>query len=182
MRKFLVFVVLFLALSAGAARAQFCPGASPYVFIDVPDSDPFCAFITQMAVEGITEGCEVVDANTRRYCPDDSVTRKQMAAFLARLMNRGVTLYSVVNANGTLARDRGVTTVNKLGTGTYEVIFDRNVTSCVYTATVGPSGGGSALGEVNIASRGGNANGVFVDTNTSAGTAADLPFHLLVTC
>ena len=49
-------------------------------------------------------------------------------------------------------------------------------------ATVGPSGAGSALGEVNVADRSGNVEAVFVDTNTSAGTAADLPFRLVVVC
>jgi hypothetical protein len=49
-------------------------------------------------------------------------------------------------------------------------------------ATVAPAGAGSALGELNVADRSGNAEAVFVDTNTSAGVAADLPFHLVVLC
>ncbi len=37
-------------------------------------------------------------------------------------------------------------------------------------------------GEVNVADRSGNAEAVFVDTNTSAGAAADRAFRLIVVC
>jgi hypothetical protein len=48
-------------------------------FIDVPPDNPFYRFIDQMAVRRITLGCTAT-----MYCPDDSVTRGQMAAFLVR--------------------------------------------------------------------------------------------------
>ena len=86
MRKLVFVVVLVLAiLPFGAARAQFCPGAAPYVFTDVPANDAFCGFVTRMAVDGITGGCQIIDANNRLYCPNDPVTRLQMAAFMMRL-------------------------------------------------------------------------------------------------
>jgi predicted small lipoprotein YifL len=50
-------------------------------FLDVPRSNPFYAFIDQMAIRGITLGC---DLNGPLYCPSGIVTRGQMAAFLAR--------------------------------------------------------------------------------------------------
>lgn len=50
-------------------------------FNDVPPSNVFYAFIDRMAVRGITFGCS---ANPPLYCPTDSVTRAQMAAFLVR--------------------------------------------------------------------------------------------------
>ena len=84
MRKFVV-LLAFALLPLGTAQAQFCPGAAPYVFTDVLAGDTFCGFITRMAVEGITTGCQIIDANNRRYCPDDFVTRKQMSAFMIRL-------------------------------------------------------------------------------------------------
>ena len=183
MRKLLLAVCFCLSLGAGTARAQFCDGAPPYVFVDVLASDAFCPFITQMAVLGITEGCEIIDANARRYCPNDTVSRKQMAAFLGRLVLRVQPLFAVITSDGVLVRGRGVTSVTKLGgSGAYEVIFDRDVSKCAYTASVGPPTTGTVLGEVNIATRGGNDNGVFVDTNTSEGAAADKSFHLHVIC
>ncbi|MFO1311185.1 MAG: tail fiber domain-containing protein [Burkholderiales bacterium] len=79
-------VAVLLAMTQ-PARAQFCPGVSPWVFDDVLASDPFCGFITWMADNGITLGCVTIDANHRLYCPNDNVSRKQMAAFMNRLGN-----------------------------------------------------------------------------------------------
>jgi photosystem II stability/assembly factor-like uncharacterized protein len=50
-------------------------------FQDVPPANPFYAFIEELAVRGITLGCS---ANPPLYCPTQSVTRGQMAAFLVR--------------------------------------------------------------------------------------------------
>jgi hypothetical protein len=48
-------------------------------FNDVPSTNPFYAFIDRMAVLQITLGC-----GNGNYCPNDGVTRAQMAAFLVR--------------------------------------------------------------------------------------------------
>jgi hypothetical protein len=50
-------------------------------FTDVPPSNLFYNFIDRMAVVGITLGCT---PDHSMYCPNDSVTRAQMAAFLVR--------------------------------------------------------------------------------------------------
>jgi hypothetical protein len=50
-------------------------------FADVPPSHTAFPFVADMAVRGITLGCA---ANPPLYCPDDVVTRGQMAAFLVR--------------------------------------------------------------------------------------------------
>jgi hypothetical protein len=49
------------------------------VFTDVPASYWAAAWIERLAAEGITTGCA---ANL--YCPEDPVTREQMAVFLTR--------------------------------------------------------------------------------------------------
>jgi len=51
-------------------------------FNDVPVTDPFAAWIKQLAAEGITGGC-----GNGNYCPTDPVTRGQMAVFLIRTFN-----------------------------------------------------------------------------------------------
>ncbi|MET0566979.1 MAG: S-layer homology domain-containing protein [Acidimicrobiia bacterium] len=51
-------------------------------FQDVPDSHTFHTAIDFMAANGITQGCNP-PANTN-YCPEDPVTRSQMAGFLKR--------------------------------------------------------------------------------------------------
>ncbi|MEP7273932.1 MAG: PQQ-dependent sugar dehydrogenase [Acidobacteriota bacterium] len=50
-------------------------------FVDVPPASTFYAFIEEMALRGVTLGC---DLNGPLYCPTGTVTRGQMAAFLAR--------------------------------------------------------------------------------------------------
>ena len=86
MRKSLL-VAGFLALGwiSIPAQAVPCPGVTPWVFDDVLDTDPFCAYITDVANRGVTLGCQIIDANHRLYCPSTAVPREQMAAFLSRL-------------------------------------------------------------------------------------------------
>jgi hypothetical protein len=49
-------------------------------FEDVPDNHPHAAGIGYLAQTGITGGC-----TPDRYCPDNPVTRAQMATFMRRL-------------------------------------------------------------------------------------------------
>ncbi len=55
------------------------PSASGSVFSDVPTNHPFAPWIEQLAAEGISAGCA-----SNRYCPENPVTRAQMAVFLVR--------------------------------------------------------------------------------------------------
>ena len=116
---------------------------------------------------------------------DNSIDSGEIVDFSLTNQDVGV-LFAEVNADGTLANSSGagVTSarVGAVGAGTYEVDFARTITLCTSVATVGPAGGGSSLGEVNVADRAGNVEAVFVDTNTSAGAAGDRPFRLVVVC
>ena len=57
-------------------------------FDDVPDSNIFHDDIAWLADADVTRGCNPPD-NTQ-FCPDDNVTRGQMAAFMNRLANNRV--------------------------------------------------------------------------------------------
>ena len=57
----------------------FTPAGCAGVFGDVPCSSPFAPWIEQLAAEGITGGC-----GGGNYCPDNPVTREQMAVFLLK--------------------------------------------------------------------------------------------------
>lgn len=59
--------------------AGFSPPPATGVFTDVPPGSFAANWIEQLAAEGITSGCG--DGN---YCPDNPVTRAQMAVFLVR--------------------------------------------------------------------------------------------------
>jgi hypothetical protein len=56
-------------------------------FTDVPASNVFHDDIAWLADAGVTKGCNPPD-NTQ-FCPSDTVTREQMAAFLRRLAESG---------------------------------------------------------------------------------------------
>jgi hypothetical protein len=65
------------------ALGEFNPPTPPSQrFLDVPPSNVFYNFIDRMAVLNITLGC-----GGGNYCPGQSVTRGQMAAFLVRAFN-----------------------------------------------------------------------------------------------
>ena len=55
-------------------------------FADVPDSNIFHDDISWMLDNGITSGC----GDGTNYCPQDNVTRQQMAAFMRRLATKKV--------------------------------------------------------------------------------------------
>src|SRR5882757_3562225 len=53
------------------------PSCTTAVFDDVPCSDPQAPWINELVQRGVTAGC-----GGRNYCPDNPVTRDQMAVFL----------------------------------------------------------------------------------------------------
>ena len=65
-------VVDALPVSAAPATATF---------LDVPASNPFFQFVEALAASGITAGC-----GGGNYCPNNPVTRGQMAVFLAKAL------------------------------------------------------------------------------------------------
>jgi hypothetical protein len=68
-------------LRARHGQAYAPPPATGAVFADVPATHWAAPWIERLHAEGITSGCAT---NPFRYCPDDTVTRAQMAAFLVR--------------------------------------------------------------------------------------------------
>ncbi len=184
MRKLiLIAAVLFVAM-AGPVRAAGCPGAAPYVFNDVDASDPFCAYVTFMAQQGITGGCVTIDSTHRLYCPVDAVTRLQMAAFMGRLATAvDKQFFASIRSDGTINRGTHLTSSQRFSPGAYEVIFDRDIRSCGYSATVGEGDiGGATPGQIGITRRSGNNNGVFLQIYDKTGVLADRDFFVTVIC
>jgi len=73
-----------MALSVVETPSAGCPSAAGTAtvqvdFLDVPPTHPFHDFVDTIARDGITAGCGVGN-----YCPDNPVTRAQMAVFLLR--------------------------------------------------------------------------------------------------
>jgi hypothetical protein len=72
--------LLVSAVLLGAAVAFPLGVLASHQFSDVPDSNQYHADIDALADSGVTTGC-----GGGKYCPDDFVTREQMAAFMNRL-------------------------------------------------------------------------------------------------
>ena len=62
-------------------RRRISPPPPLATFNDVPTNHPFFQFIEALADSGITAGC-----GGGNYCPDEPVTRGQMAVFLAKAL------------------------------------------------------------------------------------------------
>ena len=90
--------------------------------------------------------------------------------------------WAVVAANGVLSRGFGVVSSTRVAVGQYQVVFSHDVTRSAYVGSIGLTGavGASPSGEIAVVGRFGVPNGVFVQTFTSAGVAADRAFHLTI--
>ena len=66
-------------LERGKHGSSYNPPPTTGIFTDVPTSHWAAKWIEQLSRDGITGGC-----NTGLYCPEDSVTRAQMAVFLLK--------------------------------------------------------------------------------------------------
>lgn len=89
--------------------------------------------------------------------------------------------WAVIRANGTVARSKGLhpTTsfTRRLGVGHYQIAFDASVRNCAYAVTTTDSfAGQTGVQDAPF------STDVHVFTTDSAGTRADLPFHLVVAC
>lgn len=62
-------------------KRQISPAPGTASFTDVPTSAQFFAEIEAMKASGVTSGC-----TASQFCPDGTVTRRQMAAFFARAL------------------------------------------------------------------------------------------------
>ena len=79
-------------------------------------------------------------------------------------------------------RNKGAASALKLGTGDYQVLFNQDVTGCIYQATLGGPTTGVVVGQITAAQRANIATGVHVFTTNSAGAAQDSAFFLAVFC
>lgn len=83
-RRLRLIAVVAVTAAVAAPTAVWAADA----FTDVPDSNVFHDDIAWLADANVTQGCNPPD-NTR-FCPGDTVTREQMAAFMRRLAENQV--------------------------------------------------------------------------------------------
>jgi hypothetical protein len=86
-------------------------------------------------------------------------------------------MWAEVNSSGGYVQGSRVVSLTHVGTGIYQVDFDRNVTGCAYNATSYFYGT-----TMEVEPRSGDANAVFVAAGDYNGTGVDTYFYLTVTC
>ena len=92
-------------------------------------------------------------------------------------------LFAQVNANGTIANSSGGVTGIRIGVGTYDIDFGRDISLCGFVSTQGEAGVGGAGGAITgVTDRSGNAEAVFATTRDAAGALIDTAFQLVVVC
>jgi len=93
-------------------------------------------------------------------------------------------VFAVVNSNSTKLRGKAVASTSKLSTGTYDVRFNRNISNCAWTGTVGLGGFSGSTGPamITITGRAGTNNGLFITTFNGTAAATDEPFIATVIC
>jgi hypothetical protein len=113
-----------------------------------------------------------------------AIKESTLATVPSALVAEASTHFAVLNAGGQQVRARGTTSAARTSEGRYQVIFDRDVRSCAYYATIGgPSAGAPPdNGQISVSSLASNVNGVDVRTENSNGAETNKPFHLLVLC
>ena len=94
---------------------------------------------------------------------------------------KAATLSAAVSAAAQYERSVGTTTpiAGHPSAGVYTVAFDRELSGCYVAATISTTRRNAAGGEIVTEIAG---PFVHVRTSESNGTAADLPFHILVSC
>lgn len=98
LRRAITLAALLLAIPSVAIAA--------HRFDDVPTSHTFHGAIDWMADNGITLGC---NAAGTEYCPNDSVTRGQMAAFMYRISGNDPSVQPSVAASSALEANHALT-------------------------------------------------------------------------
>jgi hypothetical protein len=93
-------------------------------------------------------------------------------------------MYAVVNSNGTLARGAAVSSVLRQDVGRYRVGFNRDISTCAFTGTLGNAGGGfPQTGTIVVAfSDTPETNDIYIETRDAVELYADRSFHLQTSC
>jgi hypothetical protein len=111
-------------------------------FTDVPDSHTFHNAIDWMKDNNITVGCNPPTNN--RYCPDDNVTRGQMAAFMKRLAENQVVDAATLRGQGTAAYQSPIwgTSIDVFAAGAAGITGSEIAGNIVLTLPVSPAADG----------------------------------------
>ena len=97
----------------------------------------------------------------------------------------GFTHFAAVNEEGGLLARRGVLTSFKTSeNGDYQVLFDKLVTNCAYSATIVSAApvAGALRGQIGVGLAASDNRALHVQTTNAAGAPAKRPFHITISC
>ncbi len=124
-------MAVFITLARLGPQTTFTWSPTPQ-FSDVPPlvggvTNPYFKFVQKLAEMGITAGCTAASGNTlAQYCPNDAVTRDQMAVFLMvggfNLLSPNAPIISSISPNSGVPPSQVITIT---GVNTH---FDSNTT------------------------------------------------------
>jgi hypothetical protein len=112
-----------------------------------------------------------------------SIKESSLGLVPQALIAHGGNRFAVVSGGGQLIRGRNAQAA-RTGGGRYQVIFETDIRSCAYFATVGDTSasGPPQNSSISVSSLATNVNGVAVRTENNGGNEVDRPFHLIVFC
>jgi RHS repeat-associated protein len=175
-------MAVFITLARLGPQTAFTYGATQQ-FGDVPPSNPFFKFVQKLAEMGITAGCTTATPTTlANYCPNDAVTRDQMAIFLIvggfNLLEPTAPAVTSVSPNSGVAGTSVPVTVTGVNThfdATTTILATAGVTSSTPTNVTSTSfqttltiPAGASLGQISLTTE-------TPDANAAAGEEATLP-------
>ena len=141
------------------------------------------AVTTNKIANDAVTGAKVNEA-TLGQVPSANTANSANTASFANTAGRATNVFTaLVNSNGAVLSSvpAGVT-ATKLGTGIYEVDFNRPIAGCTWFTALGGDNFIPSGGEVDSVPRAGNENALFVVRSNSSGTAVDGDFYAELTC
>jgi hypothetical protein len=91
--------------------------------------------------------------------------------------------FAVVAGNGQLVRGRGVAAAARISQGTYNIVFEQDVSACAFLGTIGGRGGLPPEARFITTDLAGSMKAVVVQVWSADGrTLADMTFHLFIKC
>jgi hypothetical protein len=162
-----------LGVTSGCANGQYCPslavdrqqaaallvravegeptaGCVSAPFTDVPTSHPFCKYIKRLHELGVTSGC-----GNGKYCPGQSLSRDQMAVFLARAFISSSCPHGAALPDGCPGAPAGTPQLPHLldvqQVTALNILPGSGYTNGTYTWAASGGGGSGATGTVTVA-------------------------------
>jgi len=97
----------------------------------------------------------------------------------------GLTHFAAVSSEGGLLSQRGTLTAFKTSEdGDYQVVFNKLITSCAYSATIVSAApvNGALRGQIGVGLAASDHRALHVQTTNAAGAPAKRPFHIVISC